>query len=272
MEADMSRAQAIIGVVFALLISCFAPSSSAIAQTADDLFHSAYNFDTGVGGPRNYAEARRLYEAAASQGHALAMHNLGVLHSEGRGGKKDQVVASEWFRRSAAAGNSWGMYSYAANLLNGVGIARSYVEARFWHERAAKAGFVLSMHSLGFLHQKGQGGPVDYAAAKSWYEQAAAAGHAESMVNIGFLYDYGLGVAKSQSEALKWYGKAVAAGDPTGIAAKNISSLTRDRARSGNVGPNAVDNFNETMQSSIDRRNKCMMLCGYGVACYQSCP
>ena len=47
----------------------------------------------GRGGPKDEAEARRLYGLAAAQGDAEAQKSLAVMHAKGRGGPKDEAEA-----------------------------------------------------------------------------------------------------------------------------------------------------------------------------------
>jgi TPR repeat protein len=56
----------------------------------------------GHGGPKDEAEARRLYGLAAAQGDAQAQHNLALMHVRGRGGPKDE--ARRLFGLAAAIG------------------------------------------------------------------------------------------------------------------------------------------------------------------------
>ncbi len=53
---------------------------------------------------KNLGQARKLYLAAATRGHARAMHNLAVLYAEGIEGKPDYATAATWFRKAAQHG------------------------------------------------------------------------------------------------------------------------------------------------------------------------
>ena len=48
----------------------------------------------GDGGPKDLAEARRLYGLAAAQGHADAQAGLGGMHYDGEGGPNN--LAEAW--------------------------------------------------------------------------------------------------------------------------------------------------------------------------------
>ena len=47
----------------------------------------------GLGGPKDEAEARRLYGLAAAQGDAEAQYCLALMHADGLGGPKDEAEA-----------------------------------------------------------------------------------------------------------------------------------------------------------------------------------
>ncbi|MEP9351079.1 tetratricopeptide repeat protein [Xanthobacter sp. KR7-225] len=93
---------------------------------------------------RNLAEARRFYEWAAGQGNVRAMHNLGVVYSQGIDGKPDWARAIEWFRKSAEMGQA------------------------------------DSQYNLGVIYARGLAGPADLAEAWKWFALAASQGDADS--------------------------------------------------------------------------------------------
>jgi TPR repeat protein len=59
----------------------------------------------GKGAPRDYAEARRLFEQGTSLGEASAMNSLGAIYNEGNGVPRNPKVARQWFEKAAALGN-----------------------------------------------------------------------------------------------------------------------------------------------------------------------
>jgi hypothetical protein len=56
------------------------------------------------GKPQDFAEAVRWYSKAATQGHAMAQHNLGVMYDEGKGVPQDTVTAFMWFNIAGTYG------------------------------------------------------------------------------------------------------------------------------------------------------------------------
>lgn len=93
---------------------------------------------------RNSMEARRLYAWAAERGNLRAMHNLGVMATEGVDGRPDWAAAIKWFRQAA-----------------GLGLRDS-------------------QHNLGVIYARGLSGQTDYAEAFKWFAIAAAQGDTDS--------------------------------------------------------------------------------------------
>lgn len=93
---------------------------------------------------RDVEQARALYSWAAARGNLRAMHNLGVLASEGVDGKSDWPEAIRWFRM------------------------------------AADLGLRDSQHNLGVIYSRGLGGAPDLGEAWKWFALAANQGDSES--------------------------------------------------------------------------------------------
>lgn len=69
-------------------------------------FNLGLCYEQGVGVKRNMKTAKRLYEIAASLGHAKALYNLGVFHAQGLGGaRKNFKHAKTYFESAAALGS-----------------------------------------------------------------------------------------------------------------------------------------------------------------------
>ncbi len=95
-------------------------------------------YESGRGVPRDYAEALRLYQLAAEQGHAVAQCNLGVMYSSGRGVPQDYVQAHMWFNLAASRApaserdEAIKMRNVAASNMTPAQIAEAQKLAREW--------------------------------------------------------------------------------------------------------------------------------------------
>ncbi|MDZ4789705.1 MAG: tetratricopeptide repeat protein [Hyphomicrobiales bacterium] len=135
-------------------ISSQAGSAKTVIKFESDTVHPAAQYRMGASyerGRRDLTTAAIWYERAALNGHALAMHNLGVLRA----------------KRGANAAN--------------------YNEAAQWFEKAALRGVVDSQYNLAVLLERGLGGPSDLTQAYRWYAIAAKSGDVESSVKIELL-------------------------------------------------------------------------------------
>ena len=72
----------------------------------------------GKGGPKDHAEAFRLFEAAAQHGHAGAQFALGAMMGGGHDIPTDRGAAQDWFARAA------GQEHHHAQLMLGRYLAR----------------------------------------------------------------------------------------------------------------------------------------------------
>lgn len=139
----------------------------------------------------NAREAVVYYQKAAELKHAVAMHNLAILHAKGQG------------------------------------VRRDYGLARTLYEGAAAAGIPASYHEIGAMYENGWGGPVDYGKARFYYEKAASLGDAMTFANLGNMYLFGRGVPTSRDTACRYYRQGSDAGDVA--ATKNMNGHCRVR-------------------------------------------
>ena len=130
----------------------------------------------GIRGPKDLAEAMRLYGLAAAQGHAEAQATLGSFH------------------------------------FNDDGRPGHLAEARRLYTLAAVQGHVDALVSLGTMHFNGQGGPQDFAEARRLYGVAAVQGNADAQATLGRMHRFGDGGPKDLAEARRLHGLAAAQG------------------------------------------------------------
>jgi hypothetical protein len=180
-------------------------------------------YDTGLGVPKDYAQAAKWYEDAAVQGNVNAQFLLGALYAHGEGVPQDYAKARRWYEKAAAQGDAQAQQNLGALYFNGHGVPQDYGQARHWWEKAAAQGYANSQNNLGELYGKGQGVQQNYAKAQQWCEKAAAQGHAVAQSNLGVLYEDGRGVPQDYVTARQWYEKAAVQGDAT--AQRHIGRL-----------------------------------------------
>jgi TPR repeat protein len=84
-------------------------SRALLAKAAETNAEAQYQLGMmmadGVGGPKDDAGARSVFEKAAAQGHAGALERMGTFAKDGRGGPEDKDAAKAYYEKSAALGN-----------------------------------------------------------------------------------------------------------------------------------------------------------------------
>lgn len=89
---------------------------------------------------RRYADAIRLFSAAAEQGHPSALNSLGTLHMRGLGTAPSPDKAVDYFTRAANAGSRSAAQNLALIYQDGMGVPQDREKARAWYRRAAELG------------------------------------------------------------------------------------------------------------------------------------
>jgi len=86
-----------------------AQSRELLAKAAETNAEAQYQLGMmlaeGIGGPKDDAGARALFEKAAAQNHPGALDMMGQFAQEGRGGPKDSDAAKAYYERAAALGD-----------------------------------------------------------------------------------------------------------------------------------------------------------------------
>lgn len=79
--------------------------TKAAETNAEAQFQLGLMLQDGVGGPKDDAGARSLFEKAAAQDHPGALERMGAFAKEGRGGAQDSGAAKAYYEKAAALGN-----------------------------------------------------------------------------------------------------------------------------------------------------------------------
>jgi TPR repeat protein len=128
--------------------------------------------------------------AAAEQGHADSMNDIGIHCENGTGGLDQNLgTAFEWFMKSAVEGNQHGQYNVGSYYENGKGTATvDLLQALHWFQKAAAQEFSQAQFSVGYFFEHGRGGiPIDLEQALHWYQKAAAQEHTRAMEAVARL-------------------------------------------------------------------------------------
>ncbi len=177
---------------------------SALNGSVDGKTMLAYCYATGMGTPRNYRNAFKLFREAAEAGDEAGAFNLAVAYELGHGTGRDMNKAFYWYKKSAEKGDIDAMYELAECYSAGAGTPENPDQALFWINKAVAENHPAAMNFLG-SHFKQKG---DEKKAFSLFCKAAAAGNAAAQYNLGICYFEGKGTQKSLTPALEWLKKA----------------------------------------------------------------
>jgi TPR repeat protein len=182
------------------------------------------------------ADAIAAYRKAIDKGSSAAMVELGILYAAGSGVDKDEAQARALFERAATAGNPRGVTRLTA-LSNGgaAGPPADPAQARAMLMKAAEANSAEAQFQLGVMYAEGTGGPKDEVAARAMFEKAAAQNHAEALDWLGSFVLSGRGGPQDTKAAKGYYEQAAALGNEDAKAAlKRLECSMTIKDRRGN--------------------------------------
>jgi len=195
------------------------------AASANDAFRTGYAaFKDG-----NLTAALKALGAAADQGHAGALWQLGRIYSSDSA-VRDDARAYQAFSRLAnmyedadplspeapfvsAAFVALGVYYLTG--IPGELVADEAQARRLFSYAALYYGDAEAQYQLATMLAAGQGGRKDERQAARWLKLAAEQGHAQAQADLGRILIEGTGVRRDVIEGLKWLALAAgSAADP----------------------------------------------------------
>jgi TPR repeat protein len=136
----------------------------------------------------------------AEAGDREAQFRVGSAYDSGVGVPRDGAEAMKWYLRAAEAGHAEAQNSVGSGLQ----AEKRYGEARIWYERAAAQGHALATNNLAYLHDLGLGVKQDRQKGFELYTRAADLGWAEAMWNLANMYGAGQLGEKDLDMACVW--------------------------------------------------------------------
>lgn len=122
--------------------------------------------------------AAKWFNRAARIGKlADAQYALGKLYSLGRGVEKNDVEAVLLYQQAASQGHVLAITEVGLAFLHGRGVTKDVSRARRFLERAAEAGEINAQYTLGRIYERGIGVPKDEVIALKWFILAAEQRH-----------------------------------------------------------------------------------------------
>ena len=129
---------------------------------------------------KNYAEAFKYFNMAATMNDVESMVYTGYMCLNGLGGQKDSKTAVYWYSKAADKGNAEAQYRLGYCYSQGEGVAKDEEEAAYWWRKAADQGRAEGQYLIGICYYNGQGVKQNTEMAIYWWKLAAKQGHEES--------------------------------------------------------------------------------------------
>lgn len=207
-----------LSLAFALAAYAASPSETLKkAEAGDAEAQNAvgeYLYHGIEGMSRDYGKALQWWAAAAKQGNAKAIGNMGMCYRYGHGCTPDSLKAVRLYLKSIRSGND-SLQTYveqsaqrgvlfdnivtALAYKSGIGVERSGEKALRYYQLAADGGSADAQRELALI--KLNTGHPDEAA--QWFEKAAAQGDLSSTYFSGMMRMKGMGVAVDQVTGLQ---------------------------------------------------------------------
>ena len=168
--------------------------ASCTQAVQDDPKEPRYEFELGRAyeQTKNYPDALKHYDLAASAGSGDGLQALGLIYYKGLGTVVDKEKAFVLFYRAAAAGNAVAMEDLGAMFGNGEFVQRDDTKALEYFAKSVAAGNAAALGQVGAAFVWGRGSPVDYKMAANYFQQAADLGDGFSLKYLAIFYERGL--------------------------------------------------------------------------------
>ena len=189
---------------------------------ADALHITAVLDENGWGGPKDLANAIKLYARAAAKGQIDAQFALGELAFGRRGVKQDLPRAAEWYQLAAKQGHPGAKARLGQIYMRGLGVEKDEALGIRYLEEAASAGDRDAQFDLGVAYLNGQGKAQNYREAETWFLRAAQQLHPDAQFNLALLYDSPYLGKPDAQQTVYWLSAAASLGLPRAYVALGL--------------------------------------------------
>lgn len=180
--------------------------NAAAQGHAQAAFELGSLYESGLGVPKSYDQAKAYYESAIIQGHRNAHFNLALLLNNEDVSYSNLQQARNLMGVIAKQGDVEAQYVLATlmeSTLNNVRPNPS--QAIHWLEQAAKQGHGKAQFKLGMYYLKGESIARSPQTAFIWFSKAANQDIAGAQFNLALMFENGDGVTPNMKMALRWY-------------------------------------------------------------------
>lgn len=161
----------------------------------------------GTGVAENHETAFNLFALAGQGGLVDGEVAVADMLDRGDGHNQDSTYAVMWYEAAAAQGDAYAMTQLGAHLRLGNGVTQDEARAMQWFAKAAQQDYVPAETSLAVGYVSGQG-EHNYQQAAYWFSKAADQDDAYAQLNLGVMYEKGWGVPQNLQRAKQLYARA----------------------------------------------------------------
>lgn len=192
---------------------------------AKDWLRIGYQYEKGLGTPRDLKKTFECYKKAADAGIPDGYNNLGACYKHGWGCEKDDGKALAYYHLAVEHGSGFAYANIGDFYYDGTGGVEQDIEkALAYYQKAYDAGQGIGAFKIGNLYLYGRKVKQDFTKALEYLSKAAEQNFSMAMNNLGTMYENGLGVEQDYKKAFDWYVKANKVVNNV-IAQKNIADM-----------------------------------------------
>ena len=166
----------------------------------DDCYKLGYNYDEGIGVPKDLVKANALYKRACDVAGIGGCAGLGWNYANGLGVPKDVRKASALYKRACDGGNMAGCSNLGHSYNYGLGVPKDVGKGFALYKRACDGGDMGGCFKLGYSYNYGVGGLKHLRKGNVLYKRACDGGNMEGCGHLGYNYLNGIGVSRTRSK------------------------------------------------------------------------
>jgi TonB family protein len=143
----------------------------------------------GLGVPEDHKEALTwVLKATADPQDTLAIYTVGLIYDTGGFGvERDYAQAMKWYQIAASKGEPFALCAIGEMYAKGHGVEQNYVIAMGWYSKAADLGSPWAYERIGMMYATGTGAPKDLLSARAWFQKAADQNWEPGKVRVAWL-------------------------------------------------------------------------------------
>lgn len=177
-----------------------------------------------LGAPKDYAKAKRYFEAALPKKQPLALYHLGLMSANGWGMPLDHLKALQYYRQGDEMGNFTCKYAIGGCYEHGTGVAQDSAQALQYYREADTNGETLASFRLGEIYFYGiLGVEQDYQRAFSYFKKCSMQETPGMNYYYGIAYADGKGRPVDLKKAIAYFESGVRTG--AGVCAFALAEM-----------------------------------------------